>query len=144
MVSFKVIEHAATADVLFQAFGKTLNTCFKNAALALESLTVSPLSSIHPSSEETMVLSADDKKSLLIAFLEELIFIKDTKHLVFSKMKVTIKETEEHWSLTATLNGEKINPKKHQLGNDIKAVTYHQFKLVKQKGVWMAQVLLDI
>ena len=143
MKPFVVLEHTATADALFQAFGKTLNSCFKNAALAVESLTIN-LKSVEPKIEEHIDLTADDPKQLLVDFLEELIFLKDTKYLVFSKIKVSVKEQEEHVTLTATLKGERINPKKHELGNDIKAITYHQLKLEKQKDHWMAQVLVDI
>ncbi len=144
MKPFVILEHAATADAMFQAFGKSLNSCFKNAAKAFTSLTIDNPKMIKPVKVESVTLAAEAPGPLLIAFLEELIFLKDTKHLVFSLIAVKIKQSPKQCSLTATLKGEKINPKKHQLGNDIKAITYHQFKLEQQKDQWMAQVLVDI
>ena len=46
--------------------------------------------------------------------------------------------------LRAQLLGENIDPKKHKLKLDVKAVTLHMFRLQKKKNGWEAKFVLDI
>ena len=46
--------------------------------------------------------------------------------------------------LEAEIEGEKINPKKHELKVDVKAVTLHKFELKKTKEGYKSRVILDI
>jgi SHS2 domain-containing protein len=49
------------------------------------------------------------------------------------------------WELVATVRGEPIDPKRHALRADVKAVTYHQFEVVQtETGGWKARVVVDI
>jgi len=46
--------------------------------------------------------------------------------------------------LVATLRGERIDPDRHGLRADVKAVTLHGFSLVRRGSGWEATVVLDI
>lgn len=46
--------------------------------------------------------------------------------------------------LTADARGEMLNPDKHDLIVDVKAVTLHRFKVARTAGGWEALVVLDI
>ena len=49
------------------------------------------------------------------------------------------------WSLSGVVRGESINPRRHHLRSDVKAVTYHQFEVGRlESGGWKARVVLDI
>lgn len=51
----------------------------------------------------------------------------------------------DRWWLTATVEGDTVNPKRHDLRADVKAVTYHQFEVGPDgAGGWKARVVLDI
>ena len=53
--------------------------------------------------------------------------------------------TEIIWNLVASVRGEPIDPKRHALRADVKAVTYHQFEVVQtETGGWKARVVVDI
>jgi SHS2 domain-containing protein len=58
---------------------------------------------------------------------------------VFGKFEVNITENQ----LTAHIFGEKYNTKKHQMGVEIKAVTYHMLQVHETDPVFV-QVLFDI
>ena len=85
-------------------------------------------------------MKAENEKDLLYNFLSELVFIKDSGQLIFSKVKVLIKKGK----LKAVLFGDKINPGKQELRNDIKAITLHMFNLEKTKNNFKARVVVDI
>jgi len=133
-MKYKFLEH--TADVKFQAFGKTLEEAFENAALAVAKIMTD--NKISPKIQKKIKISGNDKKSLLYNLLEELLFLIDTKNFLLSKIKkLKIKNNE----LTAILIGD-TNIKKYEVKTHIKAVTYNDM-LVKEKP-FKVQVVLDI
>lgn len=140
----KYIYKEHTADLAFEAYGTTLSELFENAALAFSNATIEDLDKVEPIEIEHIQLSSDSKEQLLIDFLEELVFIKDTKHLVFSEVKVHIHNPNGHPLLEADCKGEQIDLNKHTIGNDVKAITYHDFKLAKEGELWTCYVLFDI
>ena len=46
--------------------------------------------------------------------------------------------------LEATVTGETLDPARHALGPEIKAVTYHNLFVGQEEGRWSARVLLDL
>lgn len=134
---YKFIDH--TADVMFEAYGKSLNKVFENAALATFDVQCD-LKKVERKVKRKVKLKNDDNEKLLFDFLEELIYLKDAKYLLFNKFSVKIKEGK----LEAEIEGEKINPKKHELKVDVKALTLHKFELKKIKEGYKAVIILDI
>lgn len=139
---YKFLEEATYADVCFEACGKDLNELFTNAALATCEIMVD-LKTVDSKIKKKISLKNDTIDKLLFEFLEEIIFLKDSQRLLFSKVKVKITKNKEY-KLDAELRGEEINPKKHKLGNDAKAVTYHDFEVEEIKRKWRAKVIIDI
>jgi SHS2 domain-containing protein len=134
---FKFLEH--TADIKFQCYGSNLNQAFESAGLAFfESIT--DTKKIKKTIHKSIKLKSQDLKSLLYDFLEELLFLHETKRLVFSEFKIKVNEKKS--SLTADLWGEKLKPR-HEIKNVIKAVTYNDMIIEQNKKV-MIQVVLDI
>lgn len=142
MQKFRFLEH--TADVLFEAYGTSESELFHNAALALEEVQVRT-DSITPKTEWIITKENDKLDMLLFDFLQELIYLKDAEQLLFSTFKVHIeKQKDGKYHLDAHCTGEKIDPKKHKLDVDAKAITLHQFEVKKEKEHWKARVLVDI
>ncbi|MFA4887387.1 MAG: archease [Candidatus Nanoarchaeia archaeon] len=139
-MTYKYFEH--TSDVIFEAYGKSLEELFVSAGLATEELMVE-LKTLSPNLKEEIKVKGKDVEELLYNFLEELIFLKDTKLLLFKEFQIKIKEGKEY-SLKVIAKGEVINREKHELGRDVKAVTLHQFEVKKDNGKWKARVLIDI
>jgi len=139
MKKFKYLEDVAIADICFEAYGKTLNEVFENSAYAFFDMTANP-KTIQTKITKEITLKNNDQQNLLYDFLSELIFLKDSEQLIFKNVKVTIKNNQ----LKAILEGDKINPEKQELRNDIKAVTMHLFKLEKTKTGYLARVVVDI
>ena len=140
-MKYKFLEH--TADVMFEAFGKDLNEIFENAALATFETQVD-LKKVKNKVKKKIKLKNEDEGDLLFDFLEELIYLKDAKYLVFNKFRVRIKKVKNKFELEAVVEGEKIDPEKHELKVDVKAITLHMFYLNKVKNGWKCRVILDI
>lgn len=136
---FKYLADIAIADIAFEAYGRTLNEVFENSAYAFFDMTCNP-KTIKQKIKKQIKIKAENEKDLLYNFLSELIFLKDSKQLIFSKVKVIIKNNK----LKAALFGDKIDYEKQELRNDIKAITFYQFNLEKTKNGYKSMVVVDI
>mgnify|MGYP001611560060 FL=1 len=141
-MSYKFLENISIADVAFEAKNKDLNKLFEDCALATFD-TMADLKKVKPKIKKEIKLQSNDIENLLFKFLEELIFLKDAKYIVFSKFKVEIKENKI-FKLKAAAYGDNIDIKKHNLKVDVKAATMHKFKVEKVNNIWKAFVILDI
>lgn len=138
-MTYKYLENVAIADVAFEAEGKTLKELFEECAKATFEVMVK-LEDVKDSEAREIDVHEDSPEKLLYSFLEELIYIKDVESMVFNKFDLNVTNT----SVTGTIYGEEIKPKKHILGSDVKAVTLHKFKVMKEGMKWKAMVVLDI
>lgn len=131
----------ATADMAFEAFGGSVGELFENCGRALTAVMTDP-AKVEPKEKEEFSVCGYDIKSMLFDYLSELIYLKDTKGLVFSKFKVKIQEGDG-FRLFCKAEGEVLDRRKHELKTEVKAATYHQMKVEKKAGRWRAQVVLD-
>ncbi|MBI1968797.1 archease [Candidatus Woesearchaeota archaeon] len=140
-MTYTFLDH--TADVLFQAEGKTLEELFAQCALAVEDTQVN-VKKIKPKKTVKIALENQTLEKLLFDFLDELLFYKDAEQLLFSEFAIKIQEKEGKYLLSCAASGEKLDVEKHEPKVDIKAITMHLFEIKKTKKGWWAQVLVDI
>ncbi len=135
---YETFEH--TADIGIRAWGSQFSELFEEAGKALFSVLVN-LKTVSPSQKIKIELNRESGEELFLAWLKELLFIFDAKHLFLSKFKIIDLNLGK---LTAEVEGEPIDRGKHILGKEVKAITHHQFKLVQDKAHYFAEVILDI
>ncbi len=144
-MGFRYLEGLTMADVAFEADGATLEELFRSAAEALMGAQVEDLSKVAPAATKEIRLEAQDPERLLHDFLQELIFLKDAELLIFSEYKITVSELEAgSWALEAACKGEEIDPGKHAMLVDVKAVSWHRFSLQKTAAGWRAVAIIDV
>jgi SHS2 domain-containing protein len=136
---FKYLEKIAIADIAFEAYGKNLNEVFENSAYAFFDITCNP-NTIKNKIKKIINIKAENEKDLLYNFLSELVFLKDSKQLIFNKVNLKIEKNK----LKAILFGDKIDYENQELRNDIKAITLHLFNLEKTKNGYKTRVVVDI
>jgi SHS2 domain-containing protein len=137
MKEFEIIDH--TADVGIIAYGADMKTAFASAAKALFSL-ITDLDDVAESRHCDIELTAPDQESLLVAWLNELIYWFDTENIIFKRFDITQLD-DTH--LKARSYGERVDSARHKLKMGVKAATYHMLKLDKNGGCKI-QVLFDI
>ena len=145
MPKYKFLEDIAIADIAYDAYGKNLNELFENSALAIFELSAE-VKTIEPKKKLEIKLENKKLDNLLYDFLSEILFLKDSKYMVFRNVKVKIIENNKNknFELKSTLEGDAINSEKQHLENDIKAITMHMFELKKVKNGYQARVVVDI
>ena len=144
---FKFLDKVSIADTAFEATGKSLEEFFAACAQATTRTMVNP-KTLAGKIKKEFVLDGEEIDTLLYDFLSEIIFLKDARSMIFKKVEVEIKEMKTqdspNFRLKAKLWGEEINHEKHELKNDIKAITKHMFEIKKTEKGWKATVIVDI
>ena len=141
---YRFIDDIALADVAFEATGADLAEVFMAAAGALLDVMVAERQTVQETLREVVSIEAESTEMLLFDFLQELIFLKDRDQTLLAAQQVEIEEHSHGCHLTAVLSGEQMDDARHDLVVDVKAVTMHQFKLVRTPAGWCARVVLDI
>lgn len=145
-MSYKFFDNIAIADVAFEATGKTIEQMFESAGNALMVTQVKDLKTVKTKVEIKFELTGQNEERLLHNFLQELIFYKDSDLLLFSKYELKITKTADGLKLAAVCKGEQIDTAKHEMLVDVKAVSWHMFKIEfdKKEKKWKAFVILDV
>jgi SHS2 domain-containing protein len=95
---------------------------------------------VQPVQTKTIVLSAEDNSYLLFDWLSELLYAFEAEKLLFSQFDVQINSHQ----LSATCRGEPMDPSRHHMEHEVKAVTYHNLHVEQTDGGWRAEVIVDI
>ena len=142
--SFEVLEH--TADVGLRARGGTLEEAFAAAGEGLAHL----LGAWFPGEgeERGFSMGTDDREGLLVAWLDEILYLHEAEDLVFGGIRVTRvsdwdpgapMSCELEALLTCAPRGER-----ELEGVGVKAATFHELRVAEEGGEWVAQVYLDV
>ena len=135
---FETYEHpsdlglAARADSLaelFEALGEGLAE------------QVCPRATVYPAEVRTVSVQSDGRELLAVDFLTALLRLFQLERFLIARVAVA---RIDEGAVTARVEGERFDAARHELGPEIKAVTYHQLTVRQEGGLWVARVLLDL
>jgi len=141
--SYNWLPDVAIADAAFRSEADSLAELFTAAALATTEVMIE-LRDLHGRRKHVIALEAENVEDLLYSWLSELIYVKDVQRLVFIEYDISIRAGSDSMTLQCTARGEEIDPNRHHVGRDVKAVTYHMFEVKEIGGKFQATVVLDI
>jgi SHS2 domain-containing protein len=134
---FEILEH--TADIGIRVFGNTYQELFASAAFAVQSLTLES-QLVERRTSYPITVTGEDLESLLVNWLNEIIYFLDGKKVVFSSFDLELSDT----SVYGQVWGEPRDPQRHPPLLVVKAATYHQLRLEREGDQYVAEVYLDI
>lgn len=137
MEKYKYLEH--TADIMFQAFGRTVEEAFENSAIAMFNAMYD--GKIKENIKKKIKVSGRDFENLLYNFLEEFLVLMDSEGFFMASCKVKIKKIKTY-ELEADITGD--DAKDYAISLDVKAITYNNMFVKKEKDLWTCQVLIDV
>ncbi|HEY4309641.1 MAG TPA: archease [Pirellulales bacterium] len=135
---YEVFEH--TADLGLRVIAADLETLFADAARGLMSIVVANLDDVRPVRERPFEVAGAQTDFLLFDWLSELLYVFETERLLLADF--TVRLTSD--GLTATARGEQLDPARHVLAHEVKAVTYHALNVEQTDAGWQAEVIVDI
>lgn len=135
---YEVFDH--TADLGLRVAAKSLEELFEEAGRGLTSLIVTDLRSVQCTEEKSIQIAGTDLEYLLFDWLTELLFAFEANRVLLVEFQVRLNAD----GLSAVCRGEYLDPARHQLEHEVKAITYHGLQVTQQNGEWAAEVIVDI
>ncbi len=135
---YEFFEH--TADLGLRVRAATLNELFAEGGRALFAALVEAPDGVAPAQEVRLEVAGDELDYLLFDWLKELLYRFDADHLLLCKFEVEVGPA----GLKARAWGEPLDRARHELGHEVKAITYHGLRVEQEGGGWLAEVIVDI
>src|SRR5687768_15846887 len=129
---YRWVDH--TAEVELHIDAETREELFAEAMRALAELVSRDEEGER--AEHDVAVEAGDDASLLVAWLEELVFLAETEDFV--------PELVERLELTDRRLSAHVSGRRGRPAHLVKAVTYHGLEFAQQGGLWRAKVVLDV
>jgi SHS2 domain-containing protein len=139
---FTILEHSG--DLRISATGTDFLEALAHASLGLLSQ-VTNSTDVKEAEERPISVNGDTSEDQAIAFLNELLFLAYGKHWITKRVKL-LKTCQRTgcMELEGMLVGEPVDPARHEFRYDIKAVTYHGFKLEYRNGKTKIEFVCDL
>jgi SHS2 domain-containing protein len=134
--AFEVLEH--TADIGLRLTGSTLDDAFTAAGEGLATLEGSwfPGQGV----ERWVEVRGGDAAALLVAWLDELLYLRDAEDVVFGGFAVDeIDGGRLRGRIRVAPRGDRILD-----SAGVKAATYHRLRVDRMEDGWVADVYLDV
>lgn len=135
---YEFIEH--TADLAIRVHAGSVPELFIQAARGMYAL----LGTLHPGPqavESTIEIHASDAENLLHDWLAELLWQLDKQKCLFDQFRFSRFDSQH---LAAHCKGTIYDPVRSERSVEIKAVTYHDLKIVKRDETYEVTVIFDI
>jgi SHS2 domain-containing protein len=128
------IEH--TAELQLELHATSQAGVFQQALHALRDLLDDATGPAVSAAERTVEVEATDRAALLAEWMAELVFLAETEGLVPESVRDLVVAED---SVTAVVRGRLGTPRPL-----IKAVTYHDLELRRDRTGWRGNVVLDV
>jgi SHS2 domain-containing protein len=137
---YELFEH--TADIGLYIYGRGLAELFANAAEALTWVLTDP-AKIESAEERRVCLSEDSTEALLRRWMAELHYLYSAEGWLTARVEFLSLDGN---SLEAVLRGEKLDPARHEVKDEVKGVTWHRLRIEPEggEGGLRASVVLDV
>jgi SHS2 domain-containing protein len=136
VAAFRILEH--TADMGIEAQAPDCSELFKQAARGLLAVLGGSETCSGEARNISFDVTADDIEELLVVWLNELLYLVQTKGLW--PLAIDLVDMQPG-ALRTRL---KVVPLAGDLLREVKAVTYHHLQVSCRNGFWRARVYLDV
>jgi SHS2 domain-containing protein len=135
---YETFDH--TADLGLRIRAGSLEQLFAEAGRALFSVIVDNFDDVRPVEEVQVAVAGTQTDYLLFDWLNELLYRFETEQRLFCDFQVQVTPA----GLEARVRGERMDPRRHHMAHEVKAVTYHGLRVEQTDDGWCAEVILDI
>jgi len=141
---FEIQQLEHTADVGFEVTAASLAGVFEGAARALLGVIFEGEPAVAAGERKELELEAPDLETLLVRWLDELIYQVQTLGEVPVQTRVRLEPGDAGWRLNAELKVVPFARLADRFAGEVKAATYHGLRIEQADGHWRAKVILDV
>jgi len=137
-VGYEFLDHPA--DVLVRVTAATLEELFEEAARALMDC-ICDRSTVERKEEITLAAVGSSRERLLVNWLQEVLYTVDAEGMLLADFSV---RRLEEGMVEGAAYGERIDPERHRLYSDVKAVTHHGLSVDDDGDGYTVELVFDI
>jgi len=135
---FRTIDH--TADLAIEAGAPDLQSLFDRCAAGMTSLLVEGAAPL-PALEHLIAAQGADLPELLVDFLRQVLWLHVSTGFLYAAARF---DRFTDTALAGVVRGEPVDPARHTLVREIKAVTYHALEVTAEPGRCRARIVFDV
>lgn len=143
-MTFEFLEH--TADTAVRIAAPDGPALLREALRATLAIYLGPegLETVKGREELPIAIEAEDGETLLVCFLNELVFLFDSRRFLARELRVDELTFEPSARLVGVLLGESMDTARHRLQTEIKAATFHDIEIRATEGGLTVDVVFDL
>jgi len=128
------------ADIGIRGYGRTMAEAFEQVAVAMTAV-VTPPERVVPEGTVRIQCEAPDREMLLADWLSNILKEMSVRRMLFSRFRVMIEGNR----LEAMVQGEKLDPARHEPSVEVKGISYHNLHVDEDlQGNWTVQCVVDV
>ena len=128
------------SELAVKVTGGSQADLFANSAFALFDVMLD-VEKIEIKERLPLEVEGADRDDLLVNWMRELLYLYQGSGYLLKEFLIReVKDT----SVKAEVCGEKIDPDRHEIKQEIAAVAYHQSRMTKTGNQWTAQLIFEV
>jgi len=128
------------SELAVKVTGGSQADLFANSAFALFDV-ISDVEKVEIKERLPLEVEGADRDDLLVNWMRELLYLYQGSGFLLKEFVIReVKDT----SVKAEVCGEKIDPDRHEIKQEITAVAYHQSRMTKTGNQWTAQLIFEV
>ena len=128
------------SELAVKVFGSSQADLFANSAVALFDL-MTDLEKIRLQERLPLEVEGTDRDDLMVNWMRELLYLFQGSGYLLKQFEIG--EAKDNL-VRAQVYGEKLDPDRHEIKTEIRAVAYHQSRMQKTGDQWTAQVIFEV
>ncbi len=140
---WEYLEEEAIADIGIKVTANTLSELFMDACLSIAHL-MTKVEDLDDLMQKAIQFEEKSLDLLLHTLLEEMVYLKDAELFFVKSVDLHVDEIEEGYAVKGKFVGDLFDPEVDHIGNDIKAITMHDFYVRQEGKTWVAHFIIDI
>jgi SHS2 domain-containing protein len=135
---YRVTRHQS--ELAVRVTGNSQADLFANSAFALFDVLTDP-TTIDVKERLSLEVEGSDRDDLMVNWMRELLYLYQGSGYLLKEFKISqVKDT----LVKAEVCGEKTDPDRHEIKQEISAVAFHNSRMAKTGNQWIAQVIFEL
>ncbi len=127
-------------ELAVRIVGNSQADLFANSGFALFDV-IADIDKIEAAERLSLEVEGSDRDDLMVNWIRELLYLYQGSGYLLKEFKINeVKDT----LVKAEVAGEKIDPDRHEIKQEIAAVAFHKSRMQKTGNQWIAQVIFEV
>jgi SHS2 domain-containing protein len=136
---YRITRHQS--ELAVRVNGDSQADLFMNSGIALFDVMVADMERIEKKERLPLEVEGTDRDDLMVNWVRELLYLyQGSGYLLREFLIREVKDT----LVKAEVAGEKIDPDRHEIAQEIAAVAFHKSRMEKTGNLWTAHLIFEI